>query len=295
MDNRKASISNLKGKFFVFYRQLLIGSSIFCVLWIIGITSVFITDYDELLAFLERYASPDGTIDYPKSSIFLILVGPGFIPLVFFTTFRKWAFPLKYLPWYCLFFVLYFMFFIYYQNVLFVDSIKEDGIVEVGTAVLALVSSVIFFIAGVLGSRFSFALCIAWLFFALEEISWGQRIFDVVPPELFLNYNYQRETNIHNFLNPIGTWIYVLFNLCLFCFFTYFRKVQGFSMLYRLNGMSDILIVSDKFGLWLIPLLLIFLSIYPGNEFVEEQWAIFGVLLSSLNLRQLNFSSKPFG
>lgn len=35
-----------------------------------------------------------------------------------------------------------------------------------------------------------------------EEISWGQRILDVDSFGIFNEYNYQNETNIHNFLHP---------------------------------------------------------------------------------------------
>jgi hypothetical protein len=44
-----------------------------------------------------------------------------------------------------------------------------------------------------------FAGCI--FFIALEEISYGQRLFGWETPELFLSRNIQSETNIHNFFN----------------------------------------------------------------------------------------------
>jgi hypothetical protein len=47
---------------------------------------------------------------------------------------------------------------------------------------------------------FMYVFLAAGLFFiSMEEISWGQRIFNVSTPELFLDYNYQKEMNIHNF------------------------------------------------------------------------------------------------
>ncbi len=36
---------------------------------------------------------------------------------------------------------------------------------------------------------------------AAEEISWGQRLLGVRPPELFQRFNYQQELNIHNVLH----------------------------------------------------------------------------------------------
>ena len=39
---------------------------------------------------------------------------------------------------------------------------------------------------------------LAFLFGAGEEISWGQRIFNIESPEFFQQYNAQGETNLHN-------------------------------------------------------------------------------------------------
>jgi hypothetical protein len=41
-------------------------------------------------------------------------------------------------------------------------------------------------------------LSIGLFFIAMEEINWGQRIFNVSTPQLLLNSNYQKELNIHN-------------------------------------------------------------------------------------------------
>ncbi|HEX5657616.1 MAG TPA: hypothetical protein VFX59_10500 [Polyangiales bacterium] len=44
------------------------------------------------------------------------------------------------------------------------------------------------------------AVCAFCLFVAGEEISWGQRIVGFRPPALFLEHNYQQESNLHNLL-----------------------------------------------------------------------------------------------
>ena len=44
------------------------------------------------------------------------------------------------------------------------------------------------------------------LFAAGEEISWGQRIFSFMPPDFFLEQNYQQELNIHNLFKGDGLW-----------------------------------------------------------------------------------------
>lgn len=255
----------------------------FCILWIIGVLALIIFGYDELVAFLEKYISPDGHLSSPKAIIFLVLIEPVIIPVIFLSTFTKWKFPLKYLPYYLTLFGVHLLLFTLFINFVLVDLPMEDSILEWGTAVLALIASVLFFTSGMLGSRFAFTLCFAWLIFALEEISWGQRIFNVESTGFFLDYNLQQETNIHNFfINPFAHWYYNGFNIFLFCFFTWFREVHLLSRLYKIQGISDILRVSDKYGLWMVPLFILSIYQYSGSEFVEQQWGIFGALLSSL-------------
>ncbi len=83
---------------------------------------------------------------------------------------------------------------------------KEDGFAEYGTSFLLFCSSLLLF------SRFLklfkykpilwkvgiFLIAIIFLFGAGEEISWGQRIFNVESSEYFLENNAQGETNLHN-------------------------------------------------------------------------------------------------
>ncbi|MET0287237.1 MAG: hypothetical protein ABW352_22320 [Polyangiales bacterium] len=47
------------------------------------------------------------------------------------------------------------------------------------------------------------AVCGFCLFVAGEEISWGQRIIGFRPPALFLEHNFQQESNLHNLLKGI--------------------------------------------------------------------------------------------
>ena len=51
----------------------------------------------------------------------------------------------------------------------------------------------------VLGGLAAFGIAVAG-----EEISWGQRLLGIAPPEVFLARNYQQELNFHNFLKTIG-------------------------------------------------------------------------------------------
>lgn len=108
------------------------------------------------------------------------------------------------------FLILVFGLGIYYANtnLQYFDEVytQEDGFAEYGTAFLLFCSSILllsrFFKLqkskkalwkiGILGMAMLF------LFGAGEEISWGQRIFNLESSEYFIENNAQGETNLHN-------------------------------------------------------------------------------------------------
>lgn len=109
-----------------------------------------------------------------------------------------------------LFLILVYILGIYFSNtnLTFFDEVftKEDGFVEYGTAFLLVCSSILLFyrlltlfkvkkIFWKIGILFMAAV---FLFGAGEEISWGQRIFNVESSEYFIENNAQGETNLHN-------------------------------------------------------------------------------------------------
>ena len=79
---------------------------------------------------------------------------------------------------------------------------REDGIIEYSTAILLFVGALGLFglarrVTGY--KRWLLALYVlAFIFAAGEEVSWGQRIFDIQSTEFFLENNRQGETNLHN-------------------------------------------------------------------------------------------------
>lgn len=88
---------------------------------------------------------------------------------------------------------------------------REDGVFETIGALFFLVTSVLFFILFIKdksGNQFyffqtrknAFFLLLTFVFFIGfgEEISWGQRIFNVQIPEILKEINVQNEINIHN-------------------------------------------------------------------------------------------------
>ena len=109
-----------------------------------------------------------------------------------------------------LFLIVIFGLGIYYAktNLTYFDEVYtvEDGFVENGSAIFLLGSSMLllfrffklfkhkdfFWKVGIL------AMAAIFFFGAGEEISWGQRIFNVESSEYFLENNAQGETNLHN-------------------------------------------------------------------------------------------------
>ncbi|THD65769.1 hypothetical protein E7Z59_14375 [Robertkochia marina] len=83
---------------------------------------------------------------------------------------------------------------------------REDGVVEYGTAIfLFLIAVLCLYRFITLGKSKGLTWKIGVLGFALlfifgagEEISWGQRIFNIESGEYFLENNAQQETNLHN-------------------------------------------------------------------------------------------------
>jgi len=85
------------------------------------------------------------------------------------------------------------------ENLIISLAGKEDGLVETAGTILFLLSSLMFFMTFSRNKNFFIPLlgCFFLLCF-LEEISWGQRIFNMDTPQSLKNINVQKEINIHN-------------------------------------------------------------------------------------------------
>ena len=98
--------------------------------------------------------------------------------------------------------------------------IQEDEYIE-WTTFWAFISAAGIYLRKVLRSAESWTVnwCLISLagfctFVALEEISWGQRVFGYRPPEYFLAFNFQQEFNLHNIADK--TLRKLAFNLVVF-------------------------------------------------------------------------------
>lgn len=95
-----------------------------------------------------------------------------------------------------------------FTNVEFFDSkfTVEDGVIEYSTALMLFLLSVLclyrLFTIGkskpILWKLGTLLFVLLFFFGAGEEISWGQRIFDIESSEYFKQNNAQAETNLHN-------------------------------------------------------------------------------------------------
>ncbi len=82
---------------------------------------------------------------------------------------------------------------------------KEDGFFETAGAIFFLLSAILFFSLSVKSRSpyiyrkvFFILLVCAFLFAFFEEISWGQRIFNLTTPQSLQEINMQKEINLHN-------------------------------------------------------------------------------------------------
>ncbi|MGV7222958.1 MAG: hypothetical protein ACQ9MH_15690 [Nitrospinales bacterium] len=100
---------------------------------------------------------------------------------------------------------------------LYTFLLREDGPLENIATACVLLAAILFFLAyfryrhshNVFFLLFSMALFLLFM----EEISWGQRIFDVETPRIFKQINAQKEINLHNF-TPIYNYVNGVAYMC---------------------------------------------------------------------------------
>jgi len=103
---------------------------------------------------------------------------------------------------------------------LYLQITTEDGLIENFTAAAFIVAAIYAFALAIHRDRrhyhfsnqvIAFALFLVLLVCGMDEISWGQRIFDFQTPEAVLEVNTHKETTIHN-IYPVQQsldWIYM--------------------------------------------------------------------------------------
>lgn len=173
---------------------------------------------------------------------------------------------------------------------------KEDGLLENFTALLSVIAAGIFFYLSrkynqLIQKIFLIAFGAFMLFFAMEEISWGQRIFGWETPEVLSEVNVQNESNLHNIFNSFFELIYFAVNFTV-GFVIFFRK-QIIEWLERNEKLSTLKTFLPAPHFYYVGFVFIFLLLYTlfldkGGETNEEifSFAIFVYALDQLKIFQ---------
>ncbi len=99
------------------------------------------------------------------------------------------------------------VFLFYYSSSVYNLFVEEDGIIEYSTAIfllsvsIYLINKLLKTVKVISSKNIGIILFSIIFFFGFgEEISWGQRIFNIETPDFFIENNLQSETNIHNLM-----------------------------------------------------------------------------------------------
>jgi len=119
--------------------------------------------------------------------------------------------------------------------------LEEDGPIENVTAIAYFISFIFslaiakFFKEKTIFLALFLILALGFLFIALEEISWGQRILNFEVPDWFPE-NFQGETNIHNRGVLLGSDLVVFFMLSVLGSFTWFVLPKIHNSIFKKAG-----------------------------------------------------------
>ena len=179
--------------------------------------------------------------------------------------------------------------------------VEEGSLVEWLSFLFLLLSSIVLFLIGKhninkLVNKYALVLGGSMFVLSMEEISWGQMIFNWQSPKFFNNFNAQQETNIHNFIFLSGqpnTLIItlVLFILTVFCVINYFinYKIKPNSILdisfpsfslvgyFVIGAFVYLCLFLQQKGIY-IPILV------PSDQELIECFFSLGILLHTFNI-----------
>ena len=166
--------------------------------------------------------------------------------------------------------------------------LQEDGIFEYASFLKLILSSVILVAVFIIGRRkkiaeYKFAnyffviLSILTAFVAFEEISWGQRIFDIETSPVLKEINHQNELNLHNIFNLYFPFIYPVSSVFIFavCMLGWIpereKRTERFQLVFPHSSLSILTFFS-------------LISCIGGEKEVFETFISFMLLFYSINL-----------
>lgn len=194
---------------------LALGLIVFLINWIFSVI-----DFNSYIKFVELNFSRDGIISSPEKVINTVLIRIILMSVIWIAITSKSTVESLYKSSMLNRF-LYFLVFVLFASYYLVRGIyphlyMEDGFFESLTAVFAIIASLLCLISIYYNNDHALiklVLFILFFLFGMEEISWGQRIFDWNTPDALSAINHQNETTIHNIFNPNFHLLYPLFNL----------------------------------------------------------------------------------
>ena len=245
--------------------------------------------YNDLVRLAETYLASDGQIENPRAVAYSIYLFLASVSLILFLLKGAWVYTEKRknifsLPFHIkLFYVLFavtLLFTLLFKPVY--AYYKEDGILENVTVLMAFASGfILLYVASLykftMRGLFAFALAASVLLFALEEISWGQRIFGWETTALMLEINEQQENNLHNLFNEYFDIGYVcLTGLLASLFFFRDQWIRLFGRYRQTKVFVEFMPSGDLYytGYFYIFLMLFTLVLDRGGETLEAAIAL---------------------
>ena len=188
------------------------------------------------------------------------------------------------------------VFLFYYSSSVYNLFVEEDGIIEYSTAIF-LLSVSIYLInkllkkAKVISSRNIGIIFFSIIFFFGfgEEISWGQRIFNIETPQFFVENNLQSETNIHNLMIGGVKLNKLIFTNTVFFIFSFYFLVIPY-LYAKSNSVKSIInkfsIVIPKYSQSIIFICFSIIIYLFDHDRISEVWEClfaFTMLITSIN------------
>ncbi len=165
------------------------------------------------------------------------------------------------------FYALYLITRLFYPKSIFKILFDEDGVFEYLTSLFYFLAFIFFVLSlsklkSVFINFYIIVLALACFFIGMEEISWGQRIFNIKTPESYKKLNYQEEYNLHNLIAPeYHPNIFLIFAICCLIFFAFTNNNKYNTLLW----VHKDYLPSKKF--LVVALLLPFISWYNMEHF----------------------------
>jgi hypothetical protein len=178
---------------------------------------------------------------------------------------------------------------------------EKKGLLEVFTAIQFLLGGVLLLSAAAITRhsilpasqhRITIAILIIisffWLAIAGEELSWGQHMIGWNASGVFGDYNFQQETNIHNFFNPLFRFLYPITGIGLFIIL----KVFWVFPKYKKSNVSCLLLPHPS--MYFLVLIIACSSFAGHSETFELLLGVFALLYSTRIFLCLLFTSPKF-